>query len=232
MFHIPYDKRNKVGNQRYSVSGMPCLYLASSSYVCWEELGRVDFQSCNFSGYSNKSEVQVYDFTLPTVIISPSDIKRICVILACSLSANREDIFKEEYILPQCFLQALILKHHYLHLDRRLFCIRYVSTHALNGDSDCFDIDFSDEKWIERLYNYVFPAASPDDSGYNRLLKELFVQTNTTSMFKETLLNPDKLIGGINKDVYLDSQFGLMDAFLDEKMGYKPLRKEATIIAY
>lgn len=232
MFHIPYDKRSKVGNQRFSVSGMPCLYLASSSYICWEELGRVDFQSCNFCGYSNKSEVPVYDLALPPVISSLSDIKRICVILACSLVANREDIFKEEYILPQCFLQAMILKHHYAHLDRRLFGVRYISTHALGGCSDCFDIDYEDEKWRKRLYNYVFPAATPDDSGYSRLLKELFLQTETVSMFKETLLSPDKLIGCINKDVYLDSQFGLMDAFLDEKMGYKPLRKEATILAY
>lgn len=27
MFHIPYDKRHLVGNQRYSLSGLPCLYL-------------------------------------------------------------------------------------------------------------------------------------------------------------------------------------------------------------
>lgn len=29
MFHIPYDKRNLVGNQRYSLSGLPCLYLGA-----------------------------------------------------------------------------------------------------------------------------------------------------------------------------------------------------------
>lgn len=27
MFHIPYAKRYLVGNQRYSLSGLPCLYL-------------------------------------------------------------------------------------------------------------------------------------------------------------------------------------------------------------
>lgn len=230
MFHIPYDKRSKIGNQRYSVSGMPCLYLASSSYVCWEELGRVDFQSCNFCGYTNKMEVPFYDFALPSAITQFSDIKRICIILACSLSAVRESLFKEEYILPQCLLQALILKHHYYHLDKRLFGIRYLSVHALNGDADCFNIDLGEEKWINRLYNYVFPAASPNKTGYNKLLQGLFVQTDTVAMFKEILRTPDRLIGGGSDDVYLDSQFGLMDAFLDEKMGYKPLRKEATYL--
>lgn len=232
MFHIPYDKRSKIGNQRYSVSGMPCLYLASSSYVCWEELGRVDFQSCNFCGYTNKVDVPVYDFALPSAITQISDIKRVCIILACSLSAKRDALFKEEYILPQSLLQALVLRHHYYHLDKRLFGIRYLSVHALNGDADCFSVELGEEKWIGRLYNYVFPAASPDKAGYNKPLQDLFVQTNTVAMFNEILRNPDKLIGGISDDEYLDSQFGLMDAFLDEKMGYKPLRKEATILAY
>lgn len=230
MFHIPYDKRSKIGNQRYSVSGMPCLYLASSSYVCWEELGRVDFQSCNFCGYTNKVEIPFYDFALPLSIDRVSDIKRVCIILACSLSAIRESLFKEEYILPQSLLQALILKHHYFHLDRRVFGIRYLSVHALNGGADCFNIDLGEEKWINRLYNFVFPAASAEMKGYNSLLQDLFVQTDTIAMFKEILRTPDKLIGGVSDDVYLDSQFGLMDAFLDEKMGYKPLRQEATIL--
>ena len=33
MFHIPYEKRNLVGNQRFSLSGLPCLYLGGSSYI-------------------------------------------------------------------------------------------------------------------------------------------------------------------------------------------------------
>lgn len=230
MFHIPYDKRSKIGNQRYSVSGMPCLYLASSSYVCWEELGRVDFQSCNFCGYTNRVEVPVYDFALPSAITQMSDIKRVCIILASSLSANRDALFKEEYIMPQCLLQALIMKHRYYRLDKRLFGIRYLSIHALNGDADCFSIGLGEEKWINRLYNYVFPAASADMTGYNKQLQSLFIQTDTVAMFKEILRTPDKLFGGISDDVYLDSQFGLMDAFLDEKMGYKPLRKDATFL--
>ena len=47
MFHIPYEKRNLVGNQRFSLSGLPCLYLGGSSYICWEELGRKDLSSTN-----------------------------------------------------------------------------------------------------------------------------------------------------------------------------------------
>ena len=60
MFHIPYEKRNKIGNQRFSVTGLPCLYLGSSSYICWEELGRVDFSTCNFCGFTNVRDIDIY----------------------------------------------------------------------------------------------------------------------------------------------------------------------------
>lgn len=230
MFHIPYEKRNKIGNQRFSVTGLPCLYLGSSSYVCWEELGRVDFSTCNFCGFTNIGEIDYYDFILPSHISTTRDIKRICLILACSLSAKRDDLFKEEYILPQCIFQALILRHHYYHLNKKTFGIKYYSTHVLNGDADCFKVNFSEKKWNDRFINYVFPAASPERKGFSSQLKKVFCQTETTTMFIENLRSPDKLVAGSSNDIYLDSQFGLMDAYLDEKMGYKPLRKEATFL--
>lgn len=232
MFHIPYDKRYKIGNQRFSISGMPCLYLGASSYVCWEELERTDFTSCNFCGFTNISTIDIYDLVLPDKITDFGDIKRICMILACSLSANRNDVFKIEYILPQCFLQSFILRHHYYHNDKKIFGIKYLSSHGLNGDANCFSVDFGDAKWINRFVNYVFPAASSDNSGFNSQLKSLFKQTETTTMFNETLLAPEKIITGNSHDVYLDSQFGLMDAFLDEKMGFVPLRKEVKKLVY
>ena len=40
LFHIPIDKRGIVNTNRYSAPGFPCLYLGTSIYACWEELGR------------------------------------------------------------------------------------------------------------------------------------------------------------------------------------------------
>ncbi len=37
MLHVPFDKREKVEPTRFSINGMPCLYLATSSYCCWLE---------------------------------------------------------------------------------------------------------------------------------------------------------------------------------------------------
>ncbi len=228
MFHIPFDHRDIIGNQRYSISGIPCLYLGSSSYICWEELGRVDFDMCNFCGYTNIHPIEVFDMSIPSSISSFADIKRVCLILACSLSAKRDAMFKEEYILPQNIFQALVLRHHYNH---KVFCVKYISTHLLNGDADCFECDYS-EKEINRYYNYVFPAAESLKEGYSTRLKSYFTSTKTVAMFREKLLSVERLISGGNDDAYLDSQFGLMDAMMDEKMGLAPIRKETTYLTY
>lgn len=222
MFHIPYEKRYMVGNQRFSLSGLPCLYLGGSSYICWEELGRKDFSTCNFCGYSLNESMKMFDMLLPAKISKPHQISRIVLVLSCSLVANREHVFKQEYILPQCVLHSLINWSYYSH---KQYCIRYYSSHLLNRDANLFDIDFNNESFLSRYVNYVFPAASSKTEGYNDNLRKLFTQTETVSLFHEMLLNPKRLMNAVNADAYLLSQFGLMDAILDEKLGYKPQRE-------
>jgi len=52
MFHIPYDKRYLVGNQRFSLSGFPLLYLNSSIKGVLSELN------------IEKDEILQYHFTI------------------------------------------------------------------------------------------------------------------------------------------------------------------------
>lgn len=227
MFHIPYDKRNLVGNQRFSLSGLPCLYLGGSSYICWEELGRKDFNTCNYCGFALKEDVNMFDLLLPTEITNSHQIRRIVLTLSCSLVANRDHLFKQEYILPQCILHSLINRSYYNHSQ---FCVRYYSSHLLNGDADYFSIDYSNADFLTRYENYVFPAVSSKTDGYSDELRKLFFQTDTVSLLHESLLHPERLLSGMGPDMYLRSQFGLMDAILDEKLGYKPKREEGDII--
>lgn len=49
MFHIPLDKREFVSTMRYSVPGIPCMYLASNSYVVWCELNKPDYSKLAIS---------------------------------------------------------------------------------------------------------------------------------------------------------------------------------------
>ncbi len=43
MFHVPFEKRYGISTTRFSLPGVPCLYLANSIYTCWEELERPSF---------------------------------------------------------------------------------------------------------------------------------------------------------------------------------------------
>lgn len=81
-------------------------------------------------------------------------IRKTVLILACSLGAKRNSLFKPEYILPQCVLHSLIHRSYYNH---SLLCIRFYSSHLLNGDADYFRCDYSNKDFLPRYVNYVFP---------------------------------------------------------------------------
>ena len=51
LYHIPNHLRHLVATQRYSVPGVPMLYLGSTSYVCWEELGRPPLEQVSSMAY-------------------------------------------------------------------------------------------------------------------------------------------------------------------------------------
>lgn len=227
MFHIPFDKRDLVGNQRFSLSGIPCLYLGGSSYVCWEELGRKDFTTSNYCGYSLTEDVNVFDMLLPEAITNIHQVRKSVITLVCSLAAKRDSLFKPEYILSQCVLHSLIHRSFYNH---SLFCVRFYSSHLLNGDADYFKYDYANPHFLPRYVNYVFPALSSQCEGYCEELRGLFNQTETVSIFHETLIHPDRVMSGCSNDDYLNSQFGLMDAILDEKLGFKPKREEGDVL--
>lgn len=64
IFHVPYENRNLVRNQRYSIAGLPCLYLGSSTWICWEELARPELNGCIFSKFKFAEETRILDFQL------------------------------------------------------------------------------------------------------------------------------------------------------------------------
>lgn len=127
LFHIPFEIREKVATQRYSIPGLPCLYLADSTFVCWEEMGRPNIDSFHVSRVDlSKSGLKFLYFDT-----SSSEIRKRCfpnrskegkllnllipylcywpMLAACSLTVRKPDeIFKPEYIIPQLLLQWIV----------------------------------------------------------------------------------------------------------------------------
>lgn len=225
MWHVPLEKRGLVTNQRFSVNGLPCLYLGGASYICWEEIGRPDCQKCNHCCFKTTSPLRVYDFCLPQRWMTVNDVYRSVLILACSIKTDKNDIFKQEYILPQCFLQAVIEKQ----LSNSIIepiGIRYHSTKLLNGETDLFKYSGEND---DRYINYVFPVISSKPSGISEVLKKSFIQSKVTSIMAEIIKDPSAVFSA-NDDEYLDSNFGFIDSVLLKSLGLPSKRVEADML--
>lgn len=179
MFHIPFSMRYLASRQRYSLPGMPCLYLGGSLYVCWEEMGQPMFDSICFSRFkpSDNKNLRLLDFgyrpgQIGSLIESTKDscytknsddFNFVCaqgitwpLLAACSfINAKREAPFIPEYIVPQMILQWIVETN-------KFDGIRYFSVLIEN--------DISNPKMA---CNYVFPAIENDRKDSNCISNSL-----------------------------------------------------------
>ena len=75
LFHIPYSKRTLVNNYRYSIAGHPSLYLGQSTFVCWNELRKPDFNIPAPQYVPNTGKAQ-RELGLKQTYLLPDSIKR------------------------------------------------------------------------------------------------------------------------------------------------------------
>lgn len=187
LFHIPFELRGKVATQRYSIPGLPSLYLSNSLYVAWEELRRPDFNEIQSVRFVNKRPLTMLDLTstvycrndhftdntsygwylLYKVMIWP-------LVAACSVKVrNPTDTFKPEYIIPQLLLRWVN--------KTAIDGIMYSSTH----------IDLNTGKHQGEFQNFVLPVKTFDkDSGYCTRLKNLFRSTQVLPMQLRQFVTP------------------------------------------
>ncbi len=134
IFHVPFNKRQYVATERYSIPGYPCLYLSGSIYGSWIELNKHHINNFYVSRYEVKEKLKVLDLSiLPREVINGNlgdgneYVKRSIsgesiriseiiqkyiytwpIICACSFIIDeRNRTFKSEYILPQLLLQVI-----------------------------------------------------------------------------------------------------------------------------
>ena len=177
LFHIPFEHRGRVSSQRYSINGLPCLYLGTSSYVCWEEMGRPAFSSLYIMQLRFRDPVpMLLDLVyIPAFLPGLIDIWNangpsrariesmivaltICwpLIAACSTRSREPGAaFKPEYIVPQLLLQ-------WITQETPWYGVRYFSTRVGSPSGI----------WLGA--NYVFPARTDGVDGHCTELAQLF----------------------------------------------------------
>lgn len=128
MFHIPFQLRHLVGTQRYSIAGVPCLYLGTSLYVCWQEMGSPDLNKLYLSRFNytsvNGDKIKYLDFAYSLETLRHINLELLMgshnedisknlaqmiflpILIACSYNRkNQTANFHEEYIIPNLLLQ-------------------------------------------------------------------------------------------------------------------------------
>jgi len=226
MFHIPLNKRNLVKNQRFSLSGFPCLYLGETTFSCWEELERPDYGMTNFVSLKSNRDLRVLDLTYPYEITSIKDIVKISVIIACSLKTNKEDDFKSEYILPQLILHRFIKQRNSNKSDSDGIAYHSISLYNVKERIFQFQEDVA-SKELNRYISYVIPVSDVDNKEnvkekyFCSQLVNLFNISESISsnirVFQKSLTNniiPDNFEK--YKNLYQNSCFADIDKYLEK----------------
>ena len=125
MLHIPFNMRHIVKSERFSIPGLPCLYLGNSSYACWVEMGcpadhrfnvaplildnsqrvlNLTVSMSNLFAFGEELSAMTEDDAENHVI----DLLKLMILTLCTSykveEANRN--FKSEYIIPQMIMLA------------------------------------------------------------------------------------------------------------------------------
>lgn len=117
MLHLPYSKRGLTGNYRFSIPGVPSLYLGNSSYACWMELDRPSETHFNVSpvlldgsqrilnlAVMNRDFLKLNDCDADCV---HSWLRLMMLMIATSYRIKETGrIFKSEYIISQSIMLA------------------------------------------------------------------------------------------------------------------------------
>lgn len=171
IFHCPFDYRNKIKSQRFSIPGFPTLYLGEDILVCAKELDFEISKSNNFiaSVFYNTEPLKIMrllrieDFlTRKNSILDSPKLTNSFVLLFPLLIASSFKVFdpngefKPEYIIPQ-LLMAFIRK------NNDFEGIMYPST----------KINYSKIKG-DHPYNFAFPAKESKSKGYCENLEKKF----------------------------------------------------------
>ncbi|WP_167631001.1 hypothetical protein [Mariprofundus ferrooxydans] len=243
IFHIPFDRRDLVGTQRFSIAGLPCLYLGTSLYVCWQEMGKPDLNKLYLSHYKvNRQEdvgkIYVLDFAYSLETLKHRNLEvffsiddhykaekskaylAIWPILMCC-SFNKEVMnanFNVEYVIPNLILQWISKE------KRPISGVRYFSTKT------------SQLRHSKVGINYVFPPSihEPFSTGFCPELKKTFVFSKPVSwQLLRTVNNEDvqhiknfQLTDDLEKELvenYKATQFYSMERKMNKLLEFKSL---------
>lgn len=228
MFHVPFELVRKIGNNRFSISGYPCLYLSNTIWACWEEMKEPAMEDFCTSLVMPTRDIELLDLRFPNTQydqVFEDVLYTLPLIIACSVEVEYpDDPFKPEYVMPQIVMLALV--NH----DRFEGC-SFTSTKKIDN------FDWPDDL----LCNIAMPVKCVNESGICPKLLDSFLISDSINYKYEVLkcnVSPTRvcseadikeIFGGphVEDTIYEDydgSMFGQLEKVLKED--YEPKRIE------
>lgn len=213
MFHIPFNLRHLVDNERYSITGFPTFYLSASVYGCWEECQRCNLDFSNVALFKSTRELTFLDMVPPNEnkSVTYESLLGLPLILASRLKVIHKDgKFVPEYIISQLAMECLISARKESE-EGNLVGIRYESIHLDERDL-IFDKFYRDDLF----YNFAIPPFESNDKGVCSRIKSLFEFWANTSWAEIQYKNPAAIVNLSEKEKnrYLASRFGILEKWL------------------
>lgn len=174
LYHVPFEKKEEIGTNRYSLIGFPCLYLGNTLECVDIETTRNGIKAV--SCFKCLKDFDIYDFTFFSPVNNNNIIDNLIsypIKIAVSISLCRagmekdksKPVFLEEYIVPQLILHCVIKQRR----KGKPIGLSYTSVEALKNR----DLHGN----LSKYTNLVVPTFQHKDSGYCSTLKYYFSMT-------------------------------------------------------
>ncbi len=223
MMPISDSKRFLVKTQRYSVPGLPCLYLGYHANACWEEMHRPPIAECMINRYMVIKDFQVLALELPDLIEFSKDVdnwvRLFPLIIACMVQiTDYNNPYKSAYVIPQLLMEWLTTEDGAVKQDIK--GIRYTSVHI--------NKQFGYPQEI--FNNLAIPVPGPKKEPHVKELKELFMLSDPTcEEYERIKMDLDPGIVDIAdlespEGIYKYSLFGLLESNLNDENEF-PLKR-------
>ena len=207
-FHVPFNQRGKIGNNRFSISGYPCLYLGRSIYTCWEEMRRLSLSEIAAAGFHFQKPIRLLDLRITSDINSEEKealtMFLLPYIIASSIRVHSDQaLFKPEYIIPQLLLHSVIRNRKMNYYDG----VIYTSTRRNN---------WFDDRGIEMFDNVAIPVMSNRSNNYCKVLAS-YISVTDPVYFEQEFLQGKIPLGVIGNRKYENTAFYALESNIKEK---------------
>jgi hypothetical protein len=214
MFHVPFEKRYEITTTRFSLPGVPCLYLGNSIYTCWEELDRPSFSQMPVSRFElSGKNLKFLDFSNQRDFIKHSIIRRPYQPHPKISEEREKELFDstldlvKTFVLPR-YLQALPLMvacyikvfNQRFHFKPEYIFPQMVMQWIMTQDdidgvkylsTKCKDINHDFYSFAQSFVNYAIPIQSFKETGYCEIMTKRIGLTDPITFGAFSTANPE-----------------------------------------